>query len=68
MATAEFSKVAGILRPSRTNMQKDVFFRYRGLECKSMKSRNAWNNRQIGPGIKNENVTNGHLLVINYHD
>ena len=24
-------------------------FRYRGLECKSRKSRNTWNNRQIWP-------------------
>ena len=25
--------------------QKDVFFHYRGLECKSRKSRNTWSNR-----------------------
>ena len=24
-------------------------FHYRGLECKSRKSRNIWSNRQIGP-------------------
>ena len=24
-------------------------FQYRGLECKSRKSRNTWNNRQIWP-------------------
>ena len=29
--------------------QKDVLFHYRGLECKSRKSRNTWGNRQIGP-------------------
>ena len=29
--------------------KKDVLFRYRELECKSMKSRNTWNNRQIWP-------------------
>ena len=29
--------------------QKDVFFHYRGLECKSRKSRNTWSNRQIWP-------------------
>ena len=28
---------------------KDVFFHYRGLECKSKKSTNIWNNRQIWP-------------------
>ena len=27
--------------------QKDVLFHYRGLECKSRKSRNTWSNRQI---------------------
>ena len=29
--------------------KKDAFFHYRGLECKSRKSRNTWNNRQIWP-------------------
>ena len=29
--------------------QKDVFFSYSGLECKSRKSRNTWSNRQIWP-------------------
>ena len=29
-------------------------FHYSGLECKSRKSRNTWNNRQIGLGIRNE--------------
>ena len=28
---------------------KDCPFHYRGLECKSRKSRNTWNNRQIWP-------------------
>ena len=36
-------------RPSRTNTPKRCLFRYRGLECKSRKSRNTWNNRQIWP-------------------
>ena len=36
-------------RPFRTNTQKRCPFRYRGLECKSRKSRNTWNNRQIWP-------------------
>ena len=36
-------------RPSRTNTQKRCPFRYRGLECKSRKSRNTWSNRQIWP-------------------
>ena len=29
--------------------KKDVFFHFRGLECKSRKSRNSWSNRQIWP-------------------
>ena len=29
--------------------QKKCFIHYRGLECKSRKSRNTWNNRQIWP-------------------
>ena len=36
-------------RPSRTNIQKICPFHYRGLECKSRKSRNTWSNRQIWP-------------------
>ena len=34
-------------RPSRTNTQKRCPFPYRGLECKSRKSRNTYSNRQI---------------------
>ena len=36
-----------ITRPFRTNTQKRWPFHYRGLECKSRKSRNTWGNRQI---------------------
>ena len=36
-------------RPSRTNAPKWCPFHYRGLECKSRKSRNTWSNRQIWP-------------------
>ena len=36
-------------KPSRTNTPKWCPFHYRGLECKSRKSRNTWNNRQIWP-------------------
>ena len=35
--------------PCRTNTPKWSPFHYRGLECKSMKSRNTWSNRQIWP-------------------
>ena len=36
-------------RPPRTNTQKGCPFQYRGLECRSGKSRNTWSNRQIWP-------------------
>ena len=36
-------------KPFRTNTQKIYPFHYRGLECKSRKSRNTWSNRQIWP-------------------
>ena len=36
-------------RPSRTNTPKRCPLHYRGLECKSRKSRNTWSNRQIWP-------------------
>ena len=38
-----------LIRPSRTNTQKRCPFHYRGLECKSRKSRNTWCYRQIWP-------------------
>ena len=38
-----------LTRPSRTNIQKKCPFHYRGLECKSRKSRDIWSNRQIWP-------------------
>ena len=36
-------------RPFRTNSQKGCPFHYRGLGCKSRKSRNTWSDRQIWP-------------------
>ena len=36
-------------RPSRTNSQNRCHFHYRGLECKSRKSRNTCGNRKIWP-------------------
>ena len=36
-------------RPSRTNTPKRCPSHYKGLECKSRKSRNSWSNRQIWP-------------------
>ena len=35
--------------PFRTNTLKRCPFHYRGMECKSRKSRNTWSNRQIWP-------------------
>ena len=37
-----------------TNTQKRCPFHYRGLECKSRKSRNTRSNRQIWLGVQNE--------------
>ena len=37
----------GLTRPTRTNTPKRCPFHHRGLECKSRKSRNTWNNRKI---------------------
>ena len=34
-------------RPFRTNTPKRCPFHYRGLECKSRKSRDTWSNRQV---------------------
>ena len=34
------------LQTSRTNTKKRCLFHYTGLECKSRKSRDTWNNRQ----------------------
>jgi len=36
-------------RPFITNTQKRCPFHYRGLECKSRRSRNTWSNRQTWP-------------------
>ena len=38
-----------LTKPFKTNTQKRCPFHYRGLECKSRKSRNTWSNRQIWP-------------------
>ena len=41
-------------RPFRTNTQKACPFHYRGLECKSRKSRNTWLTGKFGLGMRNE--------------
>ena len=38
-----------LTRPFRTNTPKRCPFHYRGLECKSRKSRDTWSNRQVWP-------------------
>ena len=38
----------------RTNTPKRCPFHYRGLECKSRKSRNTWSNSKFGLGVRNE--------------
>ena len=41
-------------RPFRTNTQKRCPFHYRGLECRSRKSRNTWVTGKFGLAIQNE--------------
>ena len=47
-------------RPSRTNSQKGCPLHYKGLECKSRKSRAIWSNSKFGLGVQNEA---GHRLT-----
>ena len=42
------------MRPSRTNTKKRCPFHYRGLECKSRKSRNTGVTVKFGLGVQNE--------------
>ena len=44
---AEVERFYEDLQDSRTNTPKRCPFHYRGLECKSRKSRNTWKNGQI---------------------
>ena len=46
---AEVEQFLRPTRPSRTKTQKRCPFHYRGLECKSRKSRDTWSNKQIWP-------------------
>ena len=55
-SNAEKAEVEGLVglvwrptRPFRNKPPKRCPFHYRGLECKSMKARNTWSNRQIWP-------------------
>ena len=41
-------------RPFKTNTPNRCPFHYRGLECKSRKSRNTWGTGKFGLGVQNE--------------
>ena len=47
----------------RTNTQKRCSFHYRGLECKSRKSRNTWSNRQIWPWSTEWSMTKANRIL-----
>ena len=46
-----------------TNTQKRYLFHYRGLECKSRKSRDTWSNRQIWPWITKQSRSKAHRVL-----
>ena len=63
-------KLNGVWRPtrlSRMNTQKRCAFHYRGLECKSRKSRNTWSNRQIWPWSTEWNRANANRVLPREH-
>ena len=49
-------KLNGSMKSYKTfqNIPKECLFHHRGLKCKSRKSRDTWNNRQILPWEQNE--------------
>ena len=54
--------------PSRTNTKR-CYFHYRGLECKSRKSRDIWNNRQVWPwGTKWSRAKTNRVLLREHID
>ena len=56
-----------IIRPSRTNTKKRCPLLYRGLECKSRKSRDTWNNWQIWPGSTKQSRTKANPVSLREH-
>ena len=54
-------------RPSRTNTQKRCPFHYRGLECKSRKSRDTWSNRQVRPWSTKRSRTKAYRVLSRQH-
>ena len=60
-----WTKVWRATKPSRINTQKRCPFHYRGLECKSRKSRNIWSNRQVWPWSTEWSRTKYALVIAN---
>ena len=54
-------------RRSRTNIHKWCPFHHRGLECKSRKSRNTWNNRQVWPWNSEWSRAKAHRVLPREH-
>ena len=54
-------------KPFRTNTQKRCPFHYRGLECKSRKSRDTWNNRQVWPCSTKGSRTKSNIILPSKH-
>ena len=57
----------GLTRPPRTNTKKGCLFHYRGLECKSRKSRNTWSNNQIWPWSTEWSMTKANRVLPGEH-
>ena len=65
-ATLKKLKLNDFLRPPRpfkTNTHKRCPFSYRGLECKSRKSRNTWSNGQIRPWNMEGSMTKANRVL-----
>ena len=54
-------------RPFRTNSQKRCPLHYRGLECKSRKSRSTWSKRQIWPWSTEWSRAKANRVVLREH-
>ena len=49
-----YEDLPDLLELTPKNTPKRCSFHYRGLKCKSRKSRNTWSNSKFGLGIQNE--------------
>ena len=54
-------------RPSRTNTPKTCSFLYRGLECKTRKSRNTWSKWQIEPWSTKQSRSKANTVLPREH-